>query len=339
MLSAQGLDHVLFVDDDPRIQKAFRRLMAQSAVPAVTVSTGREALAEIEADPLRFGAVVSDLKLEEGDGLQVLQATAERAPWASRILVSGQMDLETALEAVKRCRVSRLLTKPWSLEELRDAVREGIDRAFLGLRTSRALAERRSQSDDTQTVHLDALTRLRPLLERLAQWSGSGATGSDPRTDRLARYALEMARAMDLDARMQEQVELGALLHQVGKLRGVDDGGTEGTQSLSTETALAGQELLGGVEALRPVAEIVGQHRERFDGLGEPRGLARDEICLGARLVRLVEVFDMVTGWPRTAEAVEKGRVRVTEEAGTQLDPQLVRVFERVPVVRWIELS
>lgn len=339
--SAVGLDHVLFVDDDMQVQKAFRRLMHRSAIPSVCVATSREAMAELERDPMRFGAVVSDLVLAHESGLDVLQAAAERVPWASRILVSGQLDLETALEAVKRCRVSRMLTKPWSLEELRDAVRDGIDRAFLGIRSTRALAERQSPSpEDTHSMRVGELARLRPLLETLADWADrTEPEGPRRHARRLARYALELGRSLGMENESQEELELGVLLHDVGKLAAPEDGPADATTSLPLEHPSAGHLLLSGLSVLQPVAQIVVEHHERYDGLGSPRGLAGDEICLGARIFRVVSVFDKVTGWPRDSEAVAKGLSRLADEAGAQLDPVLVESFRRLPVPHLVELS
>ncbi|MDO9444717.1 MAG: HD domain-containing phosphohydrolase [Dehalococcoidia bacterium] len=93
-----------------------------------------------------------------------------------------------------------------------------------------------------------------------------------------------------------------------------------------------GQHIISRVGGLRPVAEIVGQHHERWDGGGYPQGLRGAEIALEARLVSLADVYDALTTARPYRGPLPDAQVlaRIEAEAGAQFDPDLARAFLRV---------
>jgi HD-GYP domain-containing protein (c-di-GMP phosphodiesterase class II) len=147
-----------------------------------------------------------------------------------------------------------------------------------------------------------------------------------------------MARDMHLPAMLTEQIEFGAILHDLGKL-GISDTILNKTTDL-TDAEYAevkkhpqiGYEILHGVESMRGIAAMVLYHHEWINGQGYPEGLAGEEIPLGARMIGIVDAWDAMTTDQTYRKALSKSNAvgELRQRAGTQFDPKLIDVFLRV---------
>jgi putative nucleotidyltransferase with HDIG domain len=182
---------------------------------------------------------------------------------------------------------------------------------------------------------------------------GSLATALDTRDNetrehsyRVMEFALRIARQMDLDAEDMISIERGALLHDIGKI-GIPDSILLKPNQLSTdewavmkEHPRIGFAMLSSVEFLSQAAEIVYAHHERWDGEGYPRGLAGEEIPIGARIFAVVDAFDAITSDRpyRKAMSYEAAKSMLVEDAGSQFDPAVIEAFCQVEEAEWEEL-
>ncbi len=152
---------------------------------------------------------------------------------------------------------------------------------------------------------------------------------------RVARMAAVMAKEMGLDPEKVLEIEYAAALHDIGKI-GVADSILRKAAPLDDEEwrdmrrhSELGYEILKGIDFLRVAAEIVWAHHERYDGKGYPRGLAGEEIPLGARVFGVVDAYDAMTSRRpyRQAMSREQACIEIASNAGTQFDPQVVDAF------------
>jgi HD-GYP domain-containing protein (c-di-GMP phosphodiesterase class II) len=100
----------------------------------------------------------------------------------------------------------------------------------------------------------------------------------------------------------------------------------------------AGHEILQKVTFLQTASEVVLAHHERFDGSGYPRGLAGEEIPLGARIFSIADAFDAMTSdrTYRNAMPAEEALAELLRNSGTQFDPTAVRAFLSVYQNRFV---
>lgn len=158
---------------------------------------------------------------------------------------------------------------------------------------------------------------------------------------RVAHYALALARELGVEHRELRAIEWGALLHDVGKIA-IPDAILRKTGQLTEDEWHVmrqhpswGYEMLADVKFLEPSLDIVYSHHERWDGGGYPRGLAHGEIPLAARIFSVVDTYDSITSDRpyRRARSHGEAIVELCRVAGTQLDPDVVEAFIRLPEV------
>lgn len=165
-------------------------------------------------------------------------------------------------------------------------------------------------------------------------------------SQRVVAYSLALADNVGVSTEMRQQIERGALLHDIGKI-GVPDAILHKTAKLSEEEwAIVrnhpewGKQILEGMGFLSKPAEIVVAHHERWDGKGYPRGLKGEQIPLGARIFAVADAFDAMTSYRayRDPRTFQKAREEIRNGSGNQFDPEVVAAFLKIDRDTWIRL-
>jgi len=165
--------------------------------------------------------------------------------------------------------------------------------------------------------------------------------------DRVQKYALKLGEELGMSTKELEQLQYASELHDVGKVRIPEDILTKDGELTEEEWEEIekhpeiGEEIVGAVPRLESAATIVGQHQERYDGTGYPKGLQGEDITLGARIIAVVDAWDaMRTDRPyRNALPREVAIEELKENSGTQFDPEVVAVFLEIVKGRDSELE
>jgi diguanylate cyclase (GGDEF)-like protein/putative nucleotidyltransferase with HDIG domain len=152
---------------------------------------------------------------------------------------------------------------------------------------------------------------------------------------KVATYSALIAEALGLKEDEVEQIRLGGMLHDIGKV-GVPESILNKSGPLNPDEwdmmkkhVEFGDRLLQVLPSLVRVREMVRHHHEMFDGSGYPESLVEEEIPLGARIIAIADAYDTITS-DRTykkARPLQVALVEIERCAGTQFDPHLVRLF------------
>ncbi len=154
-------------------------------------------------------------------------------------------------------------------------------------------------------------------------------------SERVAQYAASLSKAMRLSPRETERLEYAALLHDLGKLAVpseilVKPGRLETQEmALIREHPGRGSEMIARIPPLRDLAEAVAQHHEWFDGSGYPSRIDGRDLALAARILAVADCFDAMTTTRsyRPALSREQAVAELIAGAGSQFDPEIVRIF------------
>jgi DNA-binding NtrC family response regulator len=147
-----GRAKLLVVDDEPIALRNLERVLAKEGYEVTTAPSGQAALRHLREGA--FAAVLTDLKMEKVDGMQVLRRSKEIDPDAEVILITGYAAIETAIEAMKQG-AYHYLAKPFKLDEVRKVVREAVEKVALKKENRRLRESIESMKDRVDIVTQD----------------------------------------------------------------------------------------------------------------------------------------------------------------------------------------
>ena len=211
---------------------------------------------------------------------------------------------------------------------------------YFGLRAYRIFKARfraeQRRAEQLAELHL-------ATIEALARAIDAKDGTAENHIRRVQLYATAVARELGMSAAETQAVRTAALLHDIGKLA-VPEHILSKPGPLTAEEfqkvqahPQVGADIIAAVPFSYPVAPLIQNHHERWDGRGYPRGLKGDDIPLGARILFLVDYFDALTSNRPYHEAMtfEAAVALIEQEAGKALDPRCVQAFVHVlPQVR-----
>jgi len=144
-----------------------------------------------------------------------------------------------------------------------------------------------------------------------------------------------IAVKLHLDKAAVHQIKIAGLMHDIGKIE-IDETILSKPEKLNTEEwnvirkhSEMGYQILSSVNEFAQIAEYVLEHHERWDGKGYPNGLAGEAISRPARIIAVANAYDAMTR-KRTYSAAlsaEAAAIEIKKCAGTQFDPEIVRIF------------
>lgn len=152
---------------------------------------------------------------------------------------------------------------------------------------------------------------------------------------RVAIYVNRLARFAGWPRAAARELALAGLVHDLGKTWAPNEvllkpaALTESEREMIEKHPVTAAQLLWAFDMPDAILDAVLSHHERWDGRGYPKKLVRDEIPLGARLLSVADVFDVITT-PRpykSAMSVEAARERVLDGAGSAFDPEVTETF------------
>lgn len=117
---------VLFVDDEKQILTSLRRGLIDEPYVQLFALSGEEAIEILENKEVHV--IVTDMRMPEMNGLELLKIVKEKHPDIIRMVLSGYTQVTTLLTAINQGEIFKYITKPWKLEkEFKPAVREAVD--------------------------------------------------------------------------------------------------------------------------------------------------------------------------------------------------------------------
>jgi response regulator RpfG family c-di-GMP phosphodiesterase len=323
---------ILLVSAEPRATSVFAEWLWEAGYSCLTARDITSALRLTRQSGPHV--VLIDADSLSQDAIRLARFIAAGATSPAIMFVSSAKRVRVASPAASAC-----IAIPTSREELLDGIAKAIDK--------RDAAEAQALSAHLATMTTVELRHemLRGALAGVQTPSAASVALTAPFGDRLpplfgharrvARSAVMLAKALHLPSKVVGQIEGAALLHDIGKLAlpepvlfGDAPVGEAEMEALLDHHART-LDLLGDAPVFAPIRHLVECVHECWDGQGYPNGLAEESIPLGARIVAVADAHDAARMWslhdePQSRDDSQRTLVR---EAGTRLDPNLVRVF------------
>ena len=331
---------VLVVDDDRAVREVLSAVLKEEGYPVRQAAGADAALEMLRGDDLPL--VLCDMKMPEHDGLWLLDNVLQRHPHAAVVMLTGFGDTESAVECLRRGAADYLL-KPPRVTELVRAIERAWSKSKLTSARARyhqGLARRVRERTAELTAALAGVAQAySSTLAALVHALDAREHETSDHSQRVVRYTLAIAERMGIAH--VEDIGRGALLHDIGKI-GVPDSIllkpgplTHAEWAEMRRHPEVGYRILEAIDFLRPAAEIVLAHQERWDGGGYPRKLRGEAIPLGARIFAIADTLDAMTSDRpyRKAATFAQARQEIARCASTQFDPRCVEAFVRIPDV------
>lgn len=117
---------VLFVDDEEKVLTSLKRGLLDEPYKTLFTNSGKEALEILQQNEVHV--IVTDMRMPEMSGLELLKTVKKDYPHIIRMVLSGYTQVTTLLTAINQGEIFRYITKPWDLEEdFKPAVREAVE--------------------------------------------------------------------------------------------------------------------------------------------------------------------------------------------------------------------
>jgi len=272
---------VLIVDDEMSILLALeRKLFGLHAV--FKADNGIEGLKTlVRKGP--FAVIITDYKMPQMNGLQLLEEAARAAPETVRVMLTGHADIDIAMEAINKGNIFRFLTKPCGDQELLQVVSDAVKQYQL-------VTAERELLQNTLTGSIRLLTDLFSAVQ----------PDSFARAGNISRLAKRVAVRAGITKTWE--IEMAAFLSQIGtitlpselidkKQSGIDL--TEPEEALYNSHPQIGSKLLANIPRLEDIAKAIEFQFRGFDGSGPPtEELQGEKIPLLGRILKLVQDYN-----------------------------------------------
>ncbi len=324
---------ILVVDDEVEIVSFIRELLQIHGYTAQGISDSRQTLDIVRK--FRPDVCVLDVRMPFVSGSALLDAIKKEDSSIEVIFLTGEDETSLAVQLMKRGALDYLL-KPVDLSQMSLAVHRALEHRRLVLENDAyRLHLERLVAEKTQALNdaLHSLTHVHSAtLDALSMALDFRDQSTSGHSRRVANLTAGAAASFGIDGTALLQIEHGALLHDVGKLKIPDSILWKPAKLDENEWTTMqkhpgyGFEFLSGIEFLRDAADLVYSHHEKFDGSGYPRHLAGPDIPFGARVFAIIDAVDaMIYKRPyNTPITFPEAAAEVRRCAGSHFDPELV---------------
>ena len=309
---------VVVVDDDRTNQMLAENVLKKHKLKVTTLSSGEELLELMKEQ--KPDLVLLDIKMPGIDGLETFRQMKRNYPEMTPpvIFLTADDSMENEAKCLELGAVD-FVTKPFTPDVLTLRVNHTLELVHLQRNLSEAVA-RKTKENERLSMHV--VQTLAEAIDAKDQYTNGHST-------RVADYSREIARRHGYTTKMQEDIYMMGLLHDVGKI-GIPDSVINKPGRLTPEEyevikthSRIGARILRKIEEMPKLVEGARWHHERYDGKGYPDGLIGESIPEEARIIAVADAYDAMTSRRSYRDILPQEKVRSEIEGGkgSQFDP------------------
>ena len=333
MISVQELQHItqsltlLYVEDDLAIQKSMQKYLKKFFASVSVAEDGMHALEFYEKG--KYDIIITDLSMPKMNGIDMIKKIKAIDDSQAIIITTAHGESNFLLSAIK-AHVDGYLIKPFDYNELNFEL-------FKTAQKIETLKKNEEYQNHLQKM-LEEKTRemsenYKKTIYSMVELIEKRDTYTAGHSKRVANYCDLIAKAMGYSQEECTFLHQAAMLHDIGKIETPDavllnpKPLNDIEYKLIQEHVTVSYQLLNTIPMFQPLAKIVYQHHERYDGTGYPNKLHADEITPLARIMIVADAFDAMTTnriyktHKQTSEAIEELK-RLSKK---QFHPEVVK--------------
>jgi response regulator RpfG family c-di-GMP phosphodiesterase len=310
---------LLIVDDEMPNIRLLERLF-QHDYQCLTASSGEDAMSLL--DQHEVAVIITDQRMPQMTGIELLKRSADRRPHMVRILLTGYTDLDALVEAVNCGLVYMYVSKPWNNDDLKLRVGRAVEAYENNKRQHSLAANNERLTSRVKDMRVGFVRAMAGILQMQDSYLGSHAV-------RVSRLAGLLGDRLALSEQVLSDMTAASFLHDLGAVGSAGKIYSGDDLFVPEAHTARAAELISSVDELKEVADSVRYHYENFDGSGLPLGLIGDQIPHIARILRVAKEFDLLTN-PRDKEQAltqESATELLQRRTGKEFDPVVVEAF------------
>jgi putative two-component system response regulator len=328
-----GADWVLVVDDDSVNLHIANRILASGGIRASCVRSGEMALRMLRSEGKVPDLVLLDLHMSGMDGFETLSAMRENPASAAIpvIFLTAEEDSEAEARALDEGALD-FIRKPFAPKVLLTRVHHAIE-------LTRLQNDLEKQVEEKTRAVVEQQEQIVRINEQVVRALSGAVDAKDAYTnghsERVAKYAREIARRSGWSGERQKSIYLIGLLHDIGKI-GIPDEIINKAGRLTDEEyavikthPVQGDRILHNISEFPELAIGARWHHERWDGTGYPDGIAGNDIPEEARIISVADAYDAMASRRSYRGVLSQETIRAEIEKGrsAQFDPAFAEIM------------
>lgn len=317
---------IIAVDDEEGIVDSLSIFLKRSGYNFIGVTDPLEAIERVKSE--HFDLMILDFIMTPIHGDQVVEEIRKFNKDLYILLLTGHKDLAPPLETIKRLDIQGYCEKSDKFDQLLLLIESGI-KSIEQMHEIKKINEKLSDTyQKLQNSYLESIQTLRYTVEAKDSYTRG-------HSDRVSEISVLLGKHLGLSERDLENLRLGGLFHDIGKI-GVPDiilqknsRLTDDEYSQIKQHPNIGIHILSNATIFNDILPIVEYHHEKFDGTGYPKKLTGNDIPYLARIAAIADSFDAMASRRAYRDSLPLEVIISEFERckGTQFDPQMADVF------------
>lgn len=355
---------LLLVDDEVSILNTLQRQLRKSCFELHIANSGKEALEILEQ--ARIHIVISDMRMPEMSGAELLSEVKHLYPNTIRILLTGYSDMESTITAINEGGIFSYVTKPWNRDELSELLNKAVDHLKSKQNKNKAIKKLHNENQKLTRVANNLHSKLMASRKEVKQVSAfmdmakhdieqaydmavevfanlidlkmPGENGVNREVAQLCEF---VGRCLQLPESEIRNLRLAGMLHNIGQIGLPFNLLSQPISKLDEKELEAfmqyprmGEQALMVLEPLQSVTRLIRLHKEYRDGSGYPDQLCGSEIPLSASILTAAVDFKAYIGGRINGEKMsEKQAARSMEDNSERYDKEVLGWLRKLSIM------